>query len=622
MRPRLRNFFVALAEPFRRAIARIRGRSGTPAERTKTLDQELVFRVQRPRRLPSLTQLSYLPRVLPRWERITLALAAVVAIGAAGVLLWNTFAKYRTLVPQPGGEYIEAVVGAPQLINPLWATANDVDRDFVRLIFSGLFTYNANLEPVTDLAENYEVSEDGKTYTVKLRPGLSWHDGEPLTSSDVVFTVSSIQNPVMKSPLAPDFRGVTASANDPQTIVFTLEAPSALFLHALTTGIIPEHLWADVPPENARLAEFNLKPVGAGPFRFKTLRKNKLGALHSYTLERNAAYHGPKPYLKTIVIKFFPDYRTAIDALARGNADGLAFAPFELRGDLTRKRDLVYHRLDLPQITAVFLNQKRNAIIAQKAVREALAHALDREALIREAFHDDGTPIIGPILPGFSGYTADVPGREYNLDRARELLDGEGWKVAEGKEVRTFVPRDRNDKRFVKDTALHIELVTVNVPEYVRAAELIRDAWIAIGVEVALTVVEPNATLRDVLAGRAYDALLYGEIIGPDPDPFPFWHSSQIAAPGVNLAQYANRRVDALLEEARTLRDANERAIRYDEFQKTVVGELPAIFLLSPSYTYAMHERVRGVEFGRLGAPADRFARINEWYVKTKTKLW
>jgi len=194
---------------------------------------------------------------------MALAVIGVLGLAASGV---QTFFEE---VPREGGLYREAVVGAPQLINPLYAPANEVDTDISRLIFSGLLRYDEHGVLVPDVALSYEINEEQTEYTFLLRSDAIWHDGTPLTINDVLFTYGAIQDPVYASPLRVSFQGVTIAALDDTRIQFVLEKPFAPFLGSLTAGIIPEHIWANIDPRNARLSPFNLKPVGSGPFQFR-----------------------------------------------------------------------------------------------------------------------------------------------------------------------------------------------------------------------------------------------------------------------------------------------------------------------------------------------------------------
>ncbi|MDP3985481.1 MAG: peptide ABC transporter substrate-binding protein [bacterium] len=614
--------FRTLTAFFRHFFARwAKKNTGQKADGAQYAEKRLILSVKRPRLIPRFSQLIHLPRIVTPTERLILGIAGIIFVVSFLLLGNQLLNQFQTPVPARGGTYTEALIGQPQLINPLWADANDVDRDLTRLLYSGLFRYSSTLNLEPDMAERMEVSEDGKTYTITLRPNLVWHDGQPLTSADVAFTINAAKNPAYRSPRAADFKGVTLELPDSQTIKFILEKPFAPFPHSLVIGILPEHLWNDIPTEHARLAEFNLKPIGSGPFRFDTLKKTRQGTIHLYELKRFSRYHGTAPYLSILSFRFYPDYLSAAEAVSQGNVDGLAFIPHDLREGLTKKRNIVYHRLELPQVTALFFNQKQNAVLQEKSIREALARSVDRNRIISEAFENDAVPAFGPMLPGFLGYTDSVPKFEFDIAAAESLLDAAGFKRENADEPRKFVPKNTSDKRFVADSVLKVSLATINIPEYIASAELIQATWQGIGIETEIVSLDPRSLEREVIPNRQYEILLHGLLLGADPDPYPFWHSSQVAAPGVNLSGYANRRVDALLEEARTLQDPNERAKRYEEFQTTVVGELPAIFLLTPSYTYAMDQRVQGVDLNFIATPADRFGSIMQWYTKIKQEF-
>lgn len=590
----------------------------TPSGPSITHEQQLIHAVHGRRVFPSPTQLLRLPRILKQRERaiflisVACFLASVLLLARAGVV------TFRSSVPEVGGSYTETVVGQPQLVNPLWSDANDVDRDLVALTFAGLMhrATNNTLEP--SLASGFSVSADGKVYTATLKPNLHWHDGESVTAADVVFTINAIQNPAYRSTHLNDFKNITVAAPDEHTVVFTLTQPFSPFPQLLTLGILPEHIWSEIPPEQARLAEFNLKPIGAGPYQFKSIEKTKEGAIHTYVLSRvNTAPH-VAPYLQTISFRFQADAASAADALDRGNVDGLAFLSRELRARLTHPENLTYYPLPLPQITAVFMNQKSNPFLRDTSIRQALANAIDRTNIVHTAFQDDAIVIDGPLLPSSLGYTNDVTHYPFDLTHADDLLTKDGFVRADANSPRAYVLQSRRDVRYSKGAQISISLTTVNVPEYVATANLIKTAWESLGISVNLITVDPKNVNRQILATRTFDALLYSELLGADPDPYPFWHSSQADAPGANISGYTSKRTDALLEEGRSLSDPSERTKRYVEFQKLITTDLPAIFLVTPTYSYALNHRVQGVSIGAIITPADRFDGINNWYVKTR----
>lgn len=573
-------------------------------KRQADFDKKLVFSLSKTR-MPTISQLKYLPKCLGRKEKKLIAVLFLFCFLSLLFVGFKFFFSGTKVAPAYGGEYVEGLVGSPQYVNPILAQTNDIDMDLSRLIFSGLFKYNEKMEFVPDLAEKYEISEDKKNYTIYLKENLKWHDGETLSASDVVFTVSSIQDASYKSPLYASFRGVTVERVDERTVRFKLDEAYAPFPGMLTFGIIPEHLWYDIPAQSANLAEYNIKPVGSGPFQFKSLTKDKSGSIKVYTLERNDDFYGGKPFLDKIIFKFYPDFSSLLDALQNKNIEGIGFLPEEYKDSLAGKKIKEY-LLDLPQYTAVFFNQKNNEALKDVLVRKALAQDIDKNKLVEEVFGQDAEEIDSPILPGYVGYSSEIKKNSFDETAAKDLLDKAGYKFVDG------LVRKKDDK------VLKITLTMADRPEYLSVAEKIKTRWEALGVEVVLQPISGAELQRTVIRPRSFEALMVSTIVGFDPDPFPFWHSSQAEDPGLNLAQYANRNADKLIEEARQMENPEERAKKYIEFQNILAEDVPAIFLYSPRYAYFVGEEVRGIELSRISVPSDRFAGAEKWYKETK----
>jgi peptide/nickel transport system substrate-binding protein len=588
------------------------------ANKDTSFDKKLILRLA-DKRMPTAKQLKHLPRYLSPRERTALkALAALIFAGllAIGVKFYNDHVQ---LDPADGGDYSEAVVGGPHFINPILASANDADYDIVGLVFSGLMRTDTRGELVPDLAASYEISPDGRTYTFRLRDNLIWHDNAELLAADIVATINYIKDPAWQSPYYAQFKNVNVEATDDKTVKFTLNEPFAPFLSLLTVGILPEHLWQEVEPANAARADLNIKPVGSGPFKFKSLIKDKKGAIHSYTLAVNDAYYGQRPHLATVTFRFYPDFGTAVDDLLKKKVGGISFVPPESREEVERSRSISTYLLHLPQYTAVFFNQNKNPLLKSRAVRQALALALDKNEIMRQSGPDANAPVYGPILPGFVGFHPDVRRYTFDVQAAAGLLEAEGWKVGDDG-VRYKEIADAAGKTTTR-TPLSITLTTVDNQENIAVAQQIKKNWESVGVRTELEIVPASKIQKDKIRPREYDALLYGEIIGPDPDPYPFWHSSQNASPGLNLAVFSNRRVDELLEKARSTNNQDERAAFYKEFQDILADEAPAIFLYSPAYIYAVTRQVQGIDTPTIFTPADRFSNIANWYIKIK-RVW
>ncbi|MDO8462672.1 MAG: peptide ABC transporter substrate-binding protein [bacterium] len=610
-------------------------------------------------RVPTLAKLTRLPSVLKGRERLTFITGVFVLILGGTLAVTGWYWGATTVVPAVGGTYIEGLLGAPRFVNPLFASANDVDRDIVQLVYAGLFRADASGAIVPELASGYTTSDDGTEITVELREDARWHDGALVTADDVLFTVRLLQHSDVASPLRGSFRGVEAVRIDDRTVRFTIERPLAIFLSALTVGLLPEHRWIDIPPAHLPLAELNLRPIGAGPYRFMGLTKDPQGMIRSYALNRYDGYHAGAAYLEHITFKFYEREDALQAAFATREVDGIGTL-LPLREDVPKRSDAVVRTVQLPQTTAVFLNAKRSTALTEIRVREALSLVIDRTAFIAETLHGAGTPIGGPIIPGFAT-TANPPAPDaVDPDAAAALLDRAGWKrteteetialrtkqllleleIAKKKEGKKTAELSATDEERAKVTEqvqaeiapeqpyyrlssgqpLTIELVTPNAPELIGMAEFIRRAWQQIGVTVTLSVMPLDRVRGEVIPNREYDALLFSQILGPDPDPFPFWHSSQVRHPGLNLSYFSNKEIDKLLEDARAMFDHEERGRAYAEFQERLHAVRPAIFLVTPTLSYPMVDTVRGVELGQLTQPADRFATVTEWYTETERR--
>jgi len=638
----------------------------------------------RGRKIPSFRQWIRLPELLSQRERRVFGLALSICVFSLSWFGYVVLLKYGTTIPAVGGRYIEAVVGSPQRINPLFASINDADVDITRLVFSGLMRYNADQKLVPDLAVKFEVSEDQKTYTFTLREHVLWHDGEPFTVDDVVYTFETIQDPAVESPLLITFQGVVVETVDDHTVRFVLPEAFPSFVSNLTVGILPAHAWEYIPAEQMRLSQKNIQPVGTGPYSFSKLVKDERGQILRYELKRVEDWYRQSPYITDVVFAFYTSYDGlggAIQDLREKKVDGLHFVPYDLREKVNRKH-LALYTLQLPQYTALMFNQTKEPVLAEGKMRTALAYALDKERILREALQNEGQMIDSPILPGFPGYTSDKEKTPYDTVRANELLDtvyerltvdayraqllekaietyqsgqetvtvvatsteGAG-EIMEGTEEVFATPDDESVSIEIPEEMMaHIEasvdamidpaqpfyrvdtdgniltlsLVTSDMVEYTHAAKLIASMWQEIGVQTEINLVPAKDISREVLRGRNYDVLLYGMIVGVDPDQYAFWHSSQITFPGLNLSQYVNREVDGYLKQARESADLEVQIELYQKFQDQLLLDVPAIFLYMPTYTYAVGDLVKGFRVERISHPADRFNSIETWYIKTK----
>ena len=556
-------------------------------------------------KFPSFRQILKLHKVLSRKEQVLILCFLILFVASLTIEASRFYLRHVTLAPSEGGIYTEGLIGAPRFINPLFSMASDVDSDITALVFSGLLRFKPEEGYVPDLAESYEISDDKKIYTFHLRNNIKWHDGVPFSIDDIIFTIKAIQNGEYASPLAKSFLGVTVEKVDEKTVRFHLPESYIGFKDALTTGILPEHIWLKISPRASYLAEFNLKPIGTGPFRFKSFTRDKNGEIKSYTLERNKYFYNKKPYLDKIVFRFYPNSKAALAALKNGEIDGINFLP---QGEiLDQERNILYYPLMLPQYSAIFLNI-RNEILKDKNIRQALVYATDKEKILKEVLGGKGQILHAPIPRGFVGFYGEAKKYNFDLVTAETILDKAGWKK-------------QDNWRKKNDTNLEITLAAVDKAEQSHLAEIIKKDWESIGIKVKLQIVPSSEIQKIIIKPRLYDALIYGEIFGSESDLLPYWHSSQTEDPGLNLSGFSNALVDKYLEELRKIDNVLERTKKLIAIQDILVEEVPAIFLYSPTYIYPVSKKIKGIEVQKIIIPRDRFASIENWFIRQK-RVW
>jgi peptide/nickel transport system substrate-binding protein len=546
-------------------------------------------------------------RVFSVKERMTvLTLILLVVFSLVGTVV-GVYLHMTKPIPVPGGDYSEGVIGQPMYINPVLAAGNEADADLSRLIYSGMFQYGSDGKIVPDLAESYDVSDDQLTYTVHLRSDVKWHDGEPFTSDDVIYTIQAIQDPAFKSPLRQNWQGVGMEQVDENTVKFVLPAAYSFFPNNLTVGIIPKHVWETVAPTNFSLAEYNLKPVGTGPYEYSDFQKDSGGMILSYKLIVNPEYYADKPFIKTITFQFYPDEDSMIDAFNNKQIFGAGSVSPDKIASLRTKRSTNVISASLPRYFAVFFNQMKNKALADKDVRKALATATNRQEIVDKIFGGEGSQLISPIPSGTIGATDDVKKYDFNPDEAKKMLDDAGWKMGD------------DGVRAKSGTNLEFTLVTTDWPQLVDTANILKSQWEAVGARVNVDSESVGDIQQNFIRPREYEAFLFGQSWPTaEPDPYSFWHSSQTKDPGLNLALYSNSDVDKILEKLRAETDEEKRLALYKDFQQEVTGDVPAIFLYSPNYLYVVNNKVKGIDITSLVSSEQRFANVTHWYMKTK----
>jgi len=544
------------------------------------------------------------------------ATAILVSVVTLGVQFYYSNTKSA---PRNGGTHTEASIEIPRFINPVLAQVNDTDRDITRLIYSGLVKYTKEGRLVEDLAESYSI-ENNTIYKFILRENIQWHDGKPLTSDDVVFTIKLIQDPKYASPIRSNWQGVEVENPDERTVIFKLTSAYSPFLENATVGILPKHIWENISPKSFVLTEENLKPIGSGPYKFNKFQKDKDGNIKSYALKSNEKYYLGPPYIEHLIFKFFESENDALKAMKSGDVNAMSLVSGYNSTPLEEDGGTIVHNFSLPRYFAVFFNQSKSKALQEKEVRKALALSINREEIIDVATGGQGAPAYGPIIRELLGYNPQIEEKyKFSPEQAKSILKAAQWKDVDGDGIL--------EKRFnagEEPSPLEFTLITVGWPDFTeleKATRVLQEQWREIGVKVNIIAYPPGELQQEFIRPREYEALLFGQIVGIDPDPFSFWHSSQKKDPGLNIALYGNKTVDRLLEEARQTFDAQSRAGKYVEFQNIISDDIPALFLYSPTYLYPVDSNVKGISEGKIADPSWRFADVNEWYIDTK-RVW
>ncbi|MBU2635210.1 peptidoglycan-binding protein [Patescibacteria group bacterium] len=623
---------------------------------------------------PAKSQWIQFFKTLTKKEKTTFFAFFLLFLFSFSFLLLNFYFKNTEKVPAKGGTFIEGVIGQPRFINPVYANS-DVDRDLVQLIFSGLMKYDENLNIVPDLAERYEIEQEGRVYKFYLKENLLWQDKTPLTADDVVFTIRTIQNPDFKSPLQANWVGIEVEKINELEIKFTLKKPYGAFIENCILGILPKHIWQNASSENFAFEPFNLEPIGSGPYKLKKIKQNGSNQIKSLILTQNPLYHAKKPYISKIEFLFFANEEELIKAARKKKIKGLSLTSST---DLGKKWQ--NYSLLLPRYFAVFFNQENSEVLKEKEVRLALNYGTNKKEISQKI-------VDSPILPGIYGFEPSLQ-YEFDIEKAKSILEEAGFKDEDGNGLREkiitkepafkftsnlakgskgkevtelqkclegevtgyFGPQTEQlviefQEKYIGETtgtlglktraklneicfeepdevlALKFSLVTVNQPQMVENAELLKEQWRALGAEVEIETYSLFQLEQDFIKPRNYESLLFGEVLGAIPDPFPFWHSSQKKDPGLNLALYENSEADKLLEENRKTSDPEIRAEKLVLFQDVLIEDVPCVFIYSPDFVYAVSKEIKGVEIKKITDPSRRFIGIENWYIKTK-RAW
>jgi len=508
----------------------------------------------------------------------------------------NSGPQEKAYKPAAYGDIIvRGDIGDASNLIPILAS-DSASHSIAGLIYNGLVKYDKDMNIVGDLAESWDISDDGLVITFHLRKGVKWHDGKPFTAKDVLYTYQVTVDPKTPTAYAGDFLKVKkAEVLDDYTFRVTYDKPFAPSLISWSSAVLPRHLLEGQDITKSSLARH---PVGTGPYLFKEwLAGQKI------VLVSNADYFEGRPYVDGHVTRIIPDMATMFLELRARNIDMMGLTPLQYtrqtENNLFRQSFDKYRYLAFAY-TYLGYNLK-HPFFADKRVRQAISYAINKEEIISGVLLGLGKPATGPYKPGTWAYNENVKTYSYNPQKARELLRAAGWT------------KTNNDGFLEKDgRPFTFELVTNQGNETrQKCAEIIQRQLKEVGIDVKIRILEWAAFINDFINKRRFEAVILGWTIPLDPDAYDVWHSSKTAPEELNFISYKNPEVDALLEKARSTFEQKLRKKYYDRFQEILVEDQPYTFLYVPDELVIISKRFRGIE----PAPIGLSHNFIKWYV-------
>ena len=512
----------------------------------------------------------------------SLLVAALIMLAITQAFWSNS--SYASDVFVDGGSYAEATIGRVNSMNPLFATTNS-EKVLSKLMFATLTTVDYTGNTGLGLAESLVASESGRVWTMKLRDGLKWSDDESLDNEDVMFTIGLIQNPAVGSIYTSNLANVKVTEKENGEIVFTLPSAYADFATALEIPIVPKHELEDTEPKTLVEDDFSNKPVTSGAFTFNAVQSNSLSEEEVVYLSANQNYYLSKPMLNSFAVHTYADKAAIVNAV---NSNAVT-ATAELNGPEADKivSSAFYRKDSSIDVGAFIFFNTASEKLKSATLRSAIRKGLDLSKL--RAAAPDTIALDYPLLRSQIELTDYPKIPNYDFESAKA-------KIAELEGSDTVT----------------LDVVTVNSGYLPAVTEALRQELEALGINVAVTVYEENQDfVANVISRRNYDILVYEVELGADPDPLPYYHSSQASTVGLNLSNYRNALVDDLLVGARESLDATLRAKKYETFLEYWVADVPAIGLYQANMTYIYNKNSRA--YGndvKLTAPIDRFSDI------------
>ena len=516
------------------------------------------------------------------WALLVIAIISLALTQA----FWYT-QSYSVQAYVEGGTYIEATLGDVNSLNPLFATTNS-EKVLSKLLFSTLTTIDYSGHIGMGLASYVRPDETGKTWTLGLKQGLKWSDGEPITIEDVMYTISLIQDSTLNTIYSSNLNGVQVEQTE-EEIIFRLPSAYADFATALNFPVVPSHILSSTPSSQILEHSFSLSPITSGAFNFNATQNITADGEKIVYLSSNASYYGGQPLIDTFAVRTYAEASDIVVALSNGEVTATAELSAKDTAVLPIEQ-LNERQASLSSGVFAFLNTAQ-PVLSNANVRRAIREGINLDQ-VRSVLNGEKA-LNYPILSSQIELNAYPEIPAYNFEDAKSILSSAG---------------------VVGST---LRLATINTGYFPELADQLKTQLENLGFSVEVSIYDAGQDfLINVIRSRSYDILLYEVELGADPDLFAYYYSSQASASGLNLSNYRNSLVDDLILGARSTLDQTLRVAKYESFLRQWVEDVPAISIYQPNLTYYYNPSVRTFsEDDQLVYPVDRFSDIEMWAV-------
>jgi peptide/nickel transport system substrate-binding protein len=525
------------------------------------------------------------------YKKIPLLTTAVFFLLFCGI----TFSKTAEEESSYGDAIVVASTGDARTLVPILAS-DSASSDICGMVFNGLVKYDKNINIVGDLAENWDIQDEGKVIVFHLKKNVFWHDGQAFTARDVEFTYKKLVDPLVKTPYSGDFERVKdLTVIDDHTVRATYKEPFAPALSSWGMFIMPEHLLKN---EDLNKTSFSRSPIGTGPYIFKKWRTGE-----KIELVSNHNYFEGRPYIDRYIYRIIPDEATTFLELETQGVDMSHLTPLQYMrqtdNDFFRAH---YNKFRYPSFGFTYMGYNlADPKFQDIRIRQAINCAINKNEIIDTIFFGLAKITTGPFMLDSWAYNKDVLPAPYDPSKARRLLSEAGWIDSNGD---GWVEKDGNIFEFTV-------LVNQGNAERLRCAELMQRDLREIGIRMKIRVIEWSSMISEFINKRRFEAVLMGWFLSRDPDCYDIWHSSKTREGEFNFVGYKNGRVDKLLEEGRTTFDQAKRAEIYREIHKLIYEDQPYLFLYSQDALPIVNSRFKNVESSPIGIGYN----FIKWYV-------